>query len=45
MATINLGRVGFVPQGEYDPTTPYEKYDTVTYNGNTYVAWAAFSNV
>lgn len=38
MASINLGRVGFVPQGEWAAATTYTKYDIVTYNGSNYVA-------
>lgn len=38
MATVNLGRVGFVPKGEYAAATAYEKYDIVSYNGSNYVA-------
>lgn len=38
MASINLGRVGFVPKGEYVPATTYVKYDVVSYNGSNYVA-------
>lgn len=38
MTTYNLGRVGFVPKGEFSATTNYEKYDIVSYNGNGYVA-------
>lgn len=38
MATVNLGRVGFVPKGEYNALTPYQKYDLVTYDGDVYAA-------
>ncbi len=33
---INLGRVGFVPQGAYDPNVTYGKLSVVTYRNNTY---------
>ena len=36
MATINLGRVGFVNKGTYSNTTPYKVNDVVTYNRGTY---------
>lgn len=45
MATVNLGRVGFVPKGEYVASTQYTKYDIVTYNGSTYAAWATMTGV
>lgn len=45
MATVNLGRVGFVPKGEYSASTQYVKFDTVTYGSNTYVAWATVTGV
>ena len=45
MATVNLGRVGFVPKGEYSASTEYVKFDTVTYGSNTYVAWATVTGV
>ena len=45
MATVNQGRVGFVPKGEYNPSTQYVKFDTVTYGSNTYVAWATVTGV
>jgi len=38
VATVNLGRVGFVPKGEYNALTPYQKYDLVTYDGDVYAA-------
>ena len=36
MATLNLGRVGFVNKGTYSDTTPYKINDVVTYNRGTY---------
>lgn len=40
MAYINLGRVGYVHQGVYDPTTLYTKFDVVLYNNGSYVYWS-----
>lgn len=37
MAIINLGRVGYVHKGAYDPTITYEKYDVVLYNHGSYL--------
>lgn len=37
MASKNLGRVGFVPKGEYDPETEYNRLDVVSYQGAAYV--------
>ena len=38
MATVNLGRVGFVPRGAYNAATAYVKMDIVSYNGSNYAA-------
>lgn len=38
MATYTLGRIGLRICGEYSATTSYEKLDSVTYNGSSYVA-------
>ena len=38
MASINLGRVGFVPRGAYNSGTAYKQLDVVYYNGSSYVA-------
>lgn len=35
--TKNLGRVGFVPQGEYSASKTYARYDTLTYRSAAYV--------
>ena len=37
MATKNLGRVGFVPKGEYNPRATYNAFDVVSWQGSTYV--------
>ena len=37
MASKNLGRVGFVPKGGYDPETEYNRLDVVSYQGAAYV--------
>ena len=37
MATINLGRVGYVHKGAYNPATTYQKYDVVLYNHGSYL--------
>jgi len=37
MATINLGRVGYVHRGAYASATTYEKYDVVLYNHGSYL--------
>ena len=37
MATINLGRVGYVHKGAYDPAATYEKYDVVFYDHGSYL--------
>lgn len=37
MAKIDLGRVMLVAQGDYNSTKAYQKLDTVSYNGSTYV--------
>lgn len=37
MAKIDLGRVMLVAQGAYNSTKAYQKLDTVSYNGSTYV--------
>jgi microcystin-dependent protein len=36
MATVNLGRVGFVNKGTYNGATAYKVNDVVTYNAGTY---------
>ena len=38
MASINLGRVGFVMRGTYNSSTAYKQLDVVYYNGSSYVA-------
>lgn len=38
MASVTIGRVGFVPKGDYAAATTYKKYDIVAYNGSNYVA-------
>ena len=38
MASINLGRVGFVMRGTYNSSTAYKQLDVVFYNGSSYVA-------
>lgn len=38
MASINLGRVGFVLRGTYNSSTAYKQLDVVYYNGSSYVA-------
>ena len=38
MASVNLGRVGFVLRGTYNSSTAYKQLDVVYYNGSTYVA-------
>lgn len=37
MATVNLGRVGFVNKGAYSATTTYKVQDIVTYASGVYV--------
>ncbi len=37
MAVTNVGRVGFVYKGAYDPYYVYKKLDVVSYNKGTYV--------
>ena len=37
MATINLGRVGYVHKGAYSPSAVYEKYDVVLYDHGSYL--------
>lgn len=37
MATKNLGRVGFVPKGEYSASATYNAFDVVSYQGASYV--------
>ena len=41
MATINLGRVGFVPRGEYSESAQYVKYDLVSYKSSVYCVLAS----
>ena len=36
MTTTNLGRIGFVPQGNYVPGNTYKMLDVVRYNNATY---------
>ena len=38
MASINLGRVGFVLRGTYNASTEYKQLDVVYYNGSSYAA-------
>jgi len=38
MASINLGRVGFVPRGTWSSDATYNPLDVVLYNGTSYVA-------
>ena len=38
MATINLGRIMPVPEGEYSATKAYKELAVVTKNGNSYIA-------
>lgn len=45
MAAQNLGRVGFVLRGDWLSTTSYTELDVVTYNGNSWAAKKANSNV
>ena len=45
MATTNLGRVAIVAQGEYNPTTQYEKLDIVRYVGASYLVLRAVKGV
>lgn len=37
MATKNLGRVGFVPKGAYDPSATYNAFDVLSWQGASYV--------
>jgi hypothetical protein len=37
MAIVNLGRVGYVHKGAFNPETIYEKYDVVLYNHGSYL--------
>ena len=37
MASINLGRVGYVHKGAYDPAAVYEKYDVVFYDHGSFL--------
>lgn len=41
MATVNLGKVGLTPKGEYDPEITYQRLDFVTYQEASYVALTA----
>lgn len=45
MATTNLGRVAIVAQGEYNPTTQYEKLDIVRYRAASYLVLRAVKGV
>ena len=36
MASVNLGRIGFVNQGQFDDTKEYKLLDIVKYNDNIY---------
>ena len=38
MANLNLGNVAIVPKGIWNATQTYEKLNTVTYNGSSYIA-------
>ncbi len=41
MATVNLGRVGFVNKGDYDNTHTYKLNDVVSYNNSVFSARVA----
>lgn len=45
MATVNLGRVGMLPKGQYDPAATYSKLDVVTYRGDAYCALKTLTGV
>ena len=45
MAIKNLGRVGYVPKGEYNAEYPYEKQDCVVFGGNSYAAKKASTGI
>ena len=45
MATTNLGRVAIVAQGEYNPSTQYEKLDIVRYAEASYLVLRAVKGV
>lgn len=38
MANYELGRIGLNLRGSYDAAMTYQRLDTVTYNGSSYVA-------
>lgn len=44
-SATTIGRVGFVPRGDYDPETEYHKYDVVIDDGNSYVAKTTVTGV
>ena len=45
MASVNLGRVGFMLRGEWNSSVTYAALDVVSYNGNSYAAKIASTNV
>lgn len=45
MASINLGRVGFVLRGTWTSGTTYNPLDVVLYNGTSYVAKTTSTNL
>ena len=45
MASINLGRVGFVLRGTWSSGTTYNPLDVVLYNGTSYAAKTTNSNL
>lgn len=45
MASINLGRVGFVLRGTWSSSTSYHPLDVVLYNGSSYAARIASTGV
>ena len=45
MPTFNLGQAAYVNRGDYDASAAYIPLNTAFYNGGTWVALSAFSNV
>lgn len=45
MASVNLGRVGLVLQGDWNSTTQYVPLDVVSYDGNSWVARQTNTNI
>ena len=45
MSSYTIGQIGLNFRGDYIPGTTYSKLDVVTYNGSSYVAIAASTNV